>query len=149
DLAAPYDVELTTPAPAPEVPATTLPPPPPPQPVAPSTPAPTTTPSTTTSTTAAAAAAASAASSSVSTARATTRSRNVIFPSVKNKPTLANTSFTTDALQGIKDVKGYSCLDLQNAGMRDSGVYYLQIRGTTYWFLKVFCEQDAGDGGWT
>lgn len=33
--------------------------------------------------------------------------------------------------------------------MRQSGVYYLQIRGTTYWFLKVFCEQDVADGGWT
>lgn len=33
--------------------------------------------------------------------------------------------------------------------MRDSGVYYLQIRGTTYWFLKVYCEQDIAEGGWT
>lgn len=33
--------------------------------------------------------------------------------------------------------------------MRHSGVYYLQIRGTTYWFLKVFCEQEIADGGWT
>lgn len=33
--------------------------------------------------------------------------------------------------------------------MRNSGVYYLQIRGTTYWFLKVFCEQEIADGGWT
>lgn len=49
----------------------------------------------------------------------------------------------------IKDVRGYSCIDLLNAGMRDSGVYYLQIRGTTYWFLKVFCEQEIADGGWT
>lgn len=40
-------------------------------------------------------------------------------------------------------------MDLLNAGMRQSGVYYLQIRGTTYWFLKVFCEQEIGDGGWT
>lgn len=45
--------------------------------------------------------------------------------------------------------QGYSCVDLQNGGMRHSGVYYLQIRGTTYWFLKVFCEQDVADGGWT
>ncbi|KAJ6633438.1 Techylectin-5B, partial [Pseudolycoriella hygida] len=44
---------------------------------------------------------------------------------------------------------GFSCIDLQNAGMRHSGVYYLQIRGTTYWFLKVFCEQEIADGGWT
>lgn len=33
--------------------------------------------------------------------------------------------------------------------MRDSGVYYLQIRGTSYWFLKVYCEQNLADGGWT
>lgn len=45
--------------------------------------------------------------------------------------------------------QGFSCVDLQNAGMRQSGVYYLQIRGTTYWFLKVFCEQEIADGGWT
>lgn len=45
--------------------------------------------------------------------------------------------------------QGYSCVDLLNAGMRDSGVFYLQIRGTTYWFLKVFCEQEVAEGGWT
>lgn len=33
--------------------------------------------------------------------------------------------------------------------MRQSGVFYLQIRGTTYWFLKVYCEQEVADGGWT
>lgn len=46
-------------------------------------------------------------------------------------------------------LKGYSCVDLLNAGMKQSGVYYLQIRGTTYWFLKVYCEQEIADGGWT
>jgi hypothetical protein len=40
-------------------------------------------------------------------------------------------------------------VDLLNAGMKDSGVYYLQIRGTTYWFLKVYCEQEVAEGGWT
>nr|CAD7568835.1 unnamed protein product [Timema californicum] len=49
----------------------------------------------------------------------------------------------------IFNVAGYSCVDLLNAGMRDSGVYYLQIRGTTYWFLKVYCEQEVAEGGWT
>ncbi|KAJ8973645.1 hypothetical protein NQ317_012348 [Molorchus minor] len=44
---------------------------------------------------------------------------------------------------------GYSCVDLLNAGMRNSGIYYLQIRGTTYWFLKVYCEQEIAEGGWT
>ncbi|PNF38757.1 hypothetical protein B7P43_G14267 [Cryptotermes secundus] len=81
--------------------------------------------------------------------RGTTRSRGVIFPSVKNKPSPANTTFTSDLINNIKDVKGYSCVDLLNAGMKDSGVYYLQIRGTTYWFLKVYCEQEVAEGGWT
>lgn len=40
-------------------------------------------------------------------------------------------------------------MDLLNGGMRQNGVYYLQIRGTTYWFLKVFCEQETAEGGWT
>ncbi|XP_015176708.1 PREDICTED: angiopoietin-2 [Polistes dominula] len=81
--------------------------------------------------------------------RSTTRNRGVIFPSVKNKPSPANTTFTSDILINYKDIKGFSCVDLLNAGMRDSGVYYLQIRGTTYWFLKVYCEQEIADGGWT
>ncbi|XP_059470370.1 angiopoietin-4 [Neocloeon triangulifer] len=77
-------------------------------------------------------------------------SRNrIIFPSVKNKPSPANTTFTSEVIANIKDVKGYSCVDLMNAGMRDSAVYYLQIRGTTYWYLKVYCEQEVADGGWT
>ncbi|XP_054274306.1 angiopoietin-related protein 1-like [Macrosteles quadrilineatus] len=81
--------------------------------------------------------------------RGSSRNRGVIFPSVKNKPLPANNTFATDIIPNIKDVKGYSCLDLSNAGMRHSGVYYLQIRGTTYWFLKVFCEQEVAEGGWT
>ncbi|XP_063983108.1 angiopoietin-related protein 2 [Diachasmimorpha longicaudata] len=85
-----------------------------------------------------------------SSQRSATRNRGVIFPSVKNKPSPANSTFTTDSLLvNYRDVKGYSCVDLLNAGMRESGVYYLQIRGTTYWFLKVFCEQEIVEGGWT
>ncbi|XP_045462828.1 angiopoietin-1 [Harmonia axyridis] len=77
------------------------------------------------------------------------RKDGVIFPSIKNKPGPANTTFATELLDLSKDVKGYSCVDLLNAEMRKSGVYYLQIRGTTYWFLKVYCEQQIADGGWT
>ncbi|KAL3284190.1 hypothetical protein HHI36_018354 [Cryptolaemus montrouzieri] len=77
------------------------------------------------------------------------RKEGVIFPSIKNKPGPANTTFTTEMLDLSKDVRGYSCVDLLNAEMRKSGVYYLQIRGTTYWFLKVYCEQEIADGGWT
>ncbi|CAO1395686.1 unnamed protein product [Diamesa serratosioi] len=80
--------------------------------------------------------------------KSTSRKGGVIFPSVKNKPSVVNSTFATEILS-LKDIKGFSCVDLMNAGMRQSGVYYLQIRGTTYWFLKVFCEQEIADGGWT
>ncbi|XP_061393831.1 fibrinogen alpha chain-like [Musca vetustissima] len=99
--------------------------------------------------------ASSTSSSSSSTSQTTSssskplsRKGGIIFPSVKNKPSVVNNTFTTDILT-IKDVKGFSCVDLLNAGMKQSGVFYLQIRGTTYWFLKVFCEQEIADGGWT
>ncbi|KPI91858.1 Techylectin-5B [Papilio xuthus] len=81
--------------------------------------------------------------------RPASRKGGIIFPSVKNKPIIGNNTFASEIVANYKDVKGYSCVDLLNAGMRDSGVYYLQIRGTTYWFLKVFCEQNVADGGWT
>lgn len=82
------------------------------------------------------------------TAKTISRKGGIIFPSVKNKPSKINTTFISESL-GIKDIKGFSCVELMNAGMRQSGVYYLQIRGTTYWFLKVYCEQEIADGGWT
>ncbi|CAG9558125.1 unnamed protein product [Danaus chrysippus] len=81
--------------------------------------------------------------------RPASRKGGIIFPSVKNKPIIGNNTFASEIVANYKDVKGYSCVDLLNAGMRESGVYYLQIRGTTYWFLKVFCEQNVADGGWT
>ncbi|XP_032527419.2 angiopoietin-related protein 2 isoform X2 [Danaus plexippus] len=81
--------------------------------------------------------------------RPSSRKGGIIFPSVKNKPIIGNNTFASEIVANYKDVKGYSCVDLLNAGMRESGVYYLQIRGTTYWFLKVFCEQNVADGGWT
>ncbi|XP_037299706.1 fibrinogen alpha chain [Manduca sexta] len=84
-----------------------------------------------------------------STPRPYNRKGGIIFPSVKNKPIIGNNTFASEIVANYKDVKGYSCVDLSNAGMRESGVYYLQIRGTTYWFLKVYCEQNIADGGWT
>lgn len=42
---------------------------------------------------------------SSSTPRSSSRNRGVIFPSVKNKPSLANSSFTSDILINYKDVK--------------------------------------------
>lgn len=88
-------------------------------------------------------------SSSQTTSRPGSRKGGIIFPSVKNKPIVGNNTFASEVVANYKDIKGYSCIDLLNAGMRESGVYYLQIRGTTYWFLKVFCEQIIADGGWT
>ncbi|CAH0578241.1 unnamed protein product [Chrysodeixis includens] len=91
-----------------------------------------------------------AGSSAASTSpRPASRKGGIIFPSVKNKPIIGNNTFASEIVANYKDVKGYSCVDLLNGGMRESGVYYLQIRGTTYWFLKVFCEQNVADGGWT
>ncbi|KAG6452208.1 hypothetical protein O3G_MSEX007515 [Manduca sexta] len=75
-----------------------------------------------------------------STPRPYNRKGGIIFPSVKNKPIIGNNTFASEIVANYKDVKGYSCVDLSNAGMRESGVYYLQIRGTTYWFLKVYCN---------
>ncbi|XP_070069079.1 angiopoietin-2-like isoform X2 [Drosophila takahashii] len=77
-----------------------------------------------------------------------TRKDGIIFPSIKKKPAFINTTMANDIL-ALKDVKGFSCVDILNAGMKQSGVFYLQIRGTTYWFLKVYCDQETSDGGWT
>lgn len=89
------------------------------------------------------------ASTGSTSPRPTSRKGGIIFPSVKNKPIIGNNTFASEIVANYKDVKGYSCVDLLNAGMRESGVYYLQIRGTTYWFLKVYCEQNVAEGGWT
>ncbi|XP_044574093.1 uncharacterized protein LOC26515246 isoform X2 [Drosophila ananassae] len=76
------------------------------------------------------------------------RKGGIIFPSIKNKPAIINSTLNNETLT-LKDIRGFSCVDLMNAGMRQSGVFYLQIRGTTYWFLKVYCEQETSEGGWT
>ena len=125
----------------------------------------------------------------------------MIFPSVENKPTIVNSSFTYDAGKNLNGVtvesamlymspqlqaglidrlqcrtnnatkqvfendgnhcsvkcpiwhcipfQGYSCADLFDKGLAESGIYYLQIDGTKYWFLKTYCEMEAAEGGWT
>uniref|UniRef100_T1IZ12 Fibrinogen C-terminal domain-containing protein n=1 Tax=Strigamia maritima TaxID=126957 RepID=T1IZ12_STRMM len=44
---------------------------------------------------------------------------------------------------------GINCADLKNRGVTKSGIYYLRIKGTTYWFMKVYCEMETAGGGWT
>ena len=45
--------------------------------------------------------------------------------------------------------KGFSCADLYKKGLRQNGIYYLQITGTKFWYLKVFCDMETVGGGWT
>lgn len=74
---------------------------------------PVTTPSVTTNATSAATQSSSSSSATTpptplatSSLRSVTRNRGVIFPSVKNKPSPANSTFTTaDVLVNVKDVK--------------------------------------------
>ena len=40
-----------------------------------------------------------------------------------------------------------SCLELRDAGFRQSGVYTIQISNTNT-FLNIFCDQDTDGGGW-
>jgi len=78
----------------------------------------------------------------------TTRGPSVVFPSIENKPIVANSSFTYKHVKNKFGVEGYSCADLYRKGLRRSGTYYLQIQGTRFWYLKVFCDMDTDGGGW-
>jgi len=79
----------------------------------------------------------------------TTRGPSVVFPSIQNKPIVANSSFVTYKYGKNKlGVEGYSCADLYRKGLRRSGTYYLQIQGTRFWYLKVFCDMETDGGGW-
>ncbi|KAG7167116.1 Techylectin-5B-like 1, partial [Homarus americanus] len=73
----------------------------------------------------------------------------VVFPSVQRKPVTVNTTFIVNEMSNQNIKQGFSCGDMSEKGMRDSGTYYLKIRGTTYWFLKVFCDMGTSGGGWT
>lgn len=118
--------------------------------------------------------------------RITFKRPSVIFPSVENKPTIVNSSFTYDAGKNQNGVtvesdmvynictllsqqrcktsfskgplfcqishltfQGYSCADLYDKSLKESGIYYLQIDGNKYWFLKTYCDMEAAAGGWT
>ncbi|TRY63771.1 hypothetical protein TCAL_11494 [Tigriopus californicus] len=82
-------------------------------------------------------------------ATAGSRGPSVIFPSVENKPIVINSTFMYDSGRNFKDAKGYSCADLYHKGLRENGIYYLQIDGTRFWYMKVYCEMTASQGGWT
>nr|XP_053648660.1 angiopoietin-2-like isoform X1 [Cherax quadricarinatus] len=73
----------------------------------------------------------------------------VVFPSVQKKPVTVNTTFIITDLNEQNIKQGFSCNDMRDKGLGQSGTYYLKIRGTTYWFLKVFCDMDTAGGGWT
>ena len=45
--------------------------------------------------------------------------------------------------------QGYSCAELKEQGLTKSGIYYLLIRGTSFWYIKVYCDMEAANGGWT
>lgn len=45
--------------------------------------------------------------------------------------------------------QGYSCAELKEQGLTKSGIYYLLIRGTTFWYIKVYCDMETANGGWT
>jgi len=72
----------------------------------------------------------------------------VIFPSVKNKPGFNNSTFFYDYTTP-QNIRGYSCAELKEQGVTKSGIYYLLIRGTSFWYLKVYCDMEAANGGWT
>jgi len=69
---------------------------------------------------------------------------------VENKPNLVNTSLVYDSGRNLNgNVAGFSCADLYKKGLRQNGIYYLQITGTKFWYLKVFCDMETVGGGWT
>jgi len=43
----------------------------------------------------------------------------------------------------------YSCSDLMKRGETRTGNYYIRLKGTTYWYLRVRCNMDVAGGGWT
>ncbi len=68
---------------------------------------------------------------------------------MENKPTLVNSSFTYDSGRNLNGVTGYSCADLYRKGLEESGIFYLQIDWTRFWYLKVYCDMSSSNGGWT
>lgn len=73
---------------------------------------------------------------------------SVVFPSVKNKPGFANSSYFYEYTEPQK-IRGYSCAELKEQGITKSGIYYLLIRGTSFWYIKVHCDMETAKGGWT
>jgi len=73
---------------------------------------------------------------------------SVVFPSVKNKPGFINSTYFYDYTEP-QNIGGYSCAELKEQGITKSGIYYLLIRGTSFWYIKVHCDMETAKGGWT
>ncbi|XP_037079124.1 uncharacterized protein LOC119100116 [Pollicipes pollicipes] len=78
------------------------------------------------------------------------RPSGIVFPGRAPPSSDLNTSFivTTEG-NSSTNVGGYSCRDFLDRGVNESGIYYLHIHGTTFWYLKVFCDMETDGGGWT
>lgn len=60
-----------------------------------------------------------------------------------------NATNDNDNLCPLQGPPGTNCADLRRRGVTKSGIYYILIKGTTYWFMKVYCDMETADGGWT
>lgn len=62
--------------------------------------------------------------------------RGIIFPSVKNKPALTNSTFTTDALGALKDVKVRTFFDTNSPGLFK---WYSNYHIRYYYYFQSEC----------
>jgi len=78
------------------------------------------------------------------------RPNGIVFPG-RAPPATNNSTFAflTDEQQQHGNIGGYSCDEFRENGLNKSGVYYLRIHGTSYWYLRVYCDMETAGGGWT
>ncbi|XP_043226327.1 angiopoietin-related protein 3-like [Amphibalanus amphitrite] len=77
------------------------------------------------------------------------RPNGIVFPG-RAPPAANNSTFITGGEQQDNvNIGGYSCEEFREKGLNKSGVYYLRIHGTSYWYLRVYCDMETDGGGWT